>query len=98
MSRNPFVPSRDHRFEYSSNAIEFIERTNCAKGCTMPRGSQDLGPGGDCYILGLVGAGDGNPIDELDDHGRYITCLKRIPPPSAPRAPLPEPEPSLFDG
>lgn len=78
-----YRPQRDSRFEHASDAIEHIETVNCAWGCK--RGAQtaeellEFGPGGTCGILAQVSAGDGLPIEELDDDGAQIECLAREP-------------------
>ena len=98
----PFISQRDHRFEYSGDAVDFIERTNCAKGCAVERDMPaDFGPGGDCLILARVAMSDYEPIAELSDGGTWVRCEKRIPLPPAPVV-EPEPEPpvqteALFD-
>lgn len=97
----PFVSQRDHRFHHSVDALDFIERTNCAKGCTVPTGMFEEGPSGNCPILAQVRIGDGEPIPELSDGGTWVRCEKRIPPPPA-LVVEPEPEPpvqteALFD-
>ena len=40
-----YVPKRDRRFEYATEAGAFIERTNCAKGCIHAIDGTRAGPG-----------------------------------------------------
>jgi hypothetical protein len=76
----PFVSRRDARFEYSAEAVEFIERTNCAKGCAVERvGVTPHEPGGSCELIVAVVVGDGVPIPDLTDGGTWIRCERRIP-------------------
>ena len=72
------MPHRDHRFEYSMDAVAFIERTNCAKGCLEPRTIEDPNePGGNCELIVTVAIGEPKAIPELHDGGHYIKCLRR---------------------
>ena len=76
-----YVPKRDRRFEYASEAGEFIERTNCAKGCIHAIDGTEQDPGGSCSIIAEVYAGMGEPVKGLTDGGMWIRCEKRQPPP-----------------
>ena len=94
-AKNPYMPRRDHRFEYSTEACEFIERTNCAKGCIhaeQEAGYINCGLG----ILVTVAIGDPVAIPELHDGGRYIKCLRRTPPVKAEEEPVDQ-GPDLFE-
>jgi len=74
-----YIARRDHRFHYSSEAIEHIEQHNCVKGCKVPAYVAGCGPGGDCPLLAQVSIGDGEPVLGLADDGQVITCLVREP-------------------
>ena len=43
-----FIPRRDYRFEYATDAIEFIEANFCSKGCKFATGDIDY-PSIDCH-------------------------------------------------
>lgn len=94
----PYVPRRDTRFEYAGQAVAYIERHNCARGCVNAGPDTSAGPGGTCHLLAAVSMGDGPPIPEHRDMGRRIVCTAYTPLP-APEAPaeLPAQTETLFD-
>jgi hypothetical protein len=74
-----YMPRRDQRFEYATNAIEHIEEHNCSKGCAVPKLKDvlEFGPGGACHLLAMIVAEI--EVQEMDDDGVTITCRARIP-------------------
>lgn len=78
----PYIARRDHRFAYSTEAIEHVEQVNCSRGCRFGAapGSpehEEFGPGGTCGVLALVACGMGDEIPVLEDDGATITCTAR---------------------
>lgn len=76
-----FIPMREQRWHYASDAMDHVEERNCALGCKRgladPAAFAEFGPGGTCDILARVCIGDDEPIPELDDDGETVTCLVR---------------------
>jgi hypothetical protein len=81
-----FHPGREGRWEYADQTVAAIERWNCAKGHGCVHGADrgtaewdDPGPGGTCGLLAQVFLQE--PIAEMDDDGRRVTCRSYEPRP-----------------
>lgn len=78
-----YVTSRDNRFWYASDVVAHLEERCCSLGCrygaltAVERAAS--GPGGSCDVLARVSQGDGDVIPEVDDNGKNLTCLRRVP-------------------
>lgn len=77
MTVHLYISQRDERFEYATDALAFVERTNCAKGCVHATDATREEPGGTCDVLAHLSLGGGEVVPELVDEGRSIRCTKR---------------------
>lgn len=73
-----YIPQRDIRFEYTTEAVEDIEENNCSKGCRVPSpDSTDEFPSGDCPItMGILLE---KPQVQIEDHVTRLVCTARQP-------------------
>lgn len=92
-----YLPGREARFHHVGDTIAHVEEHNCSLGCRQGARNaaerRELGPGGSCDVLARLAFTD--PVTELDDDGRVLTCKARQPlPERAPRQKKPRPAPA----
>lgn len=86
--------------EYAGELAQFVERTNCMKGCVHAK--VEDGPGPYQWVncaLGLLTAlfVEGTEVPELEAHGnRYVVCTAREKPETS--RSWPQAGPDLFGG
>ena len=70
-----YIPRRDHRFEYVTEALEHIEETQCV-GCIHNTG--DEYPTSECPVVDAFNLGLEIPVPEFLDLGDHLVCTARV--------------------
>lgn len=75
----PYLPQRDGRFEYASDAVADVERNSCSRGLGCKHAGtravvREFGPGGTCGLL--AGICVESVQVEIRDDGERLTCTR----------------------
>lgn len=75
----PYLPERDGRFEYATEAVADVERNTCGNGLGCKHAGtraavREHGPGGTCGLL--AGIFVENVQVEIRDDGDRLTCTR----------------------